>query len=422
MRILAVGNVYPPHALGGYEIVWSGVTQRLRAAGHATRVLTTGYRSAAVGADAVDDPDVYRDLRWYWHDHAWPRLGPRTVLSLERHNAAVLARHLDEFAPDVIAWWPMGGMSLALIERVRRRGLPAVLFVHDYWPNYGPQVDRWARFVMRRPRLAALAGRLTGLPGRIDLARAGRWLFNSEAVWRDTVAAGLRPGDAGVLAPGISRSLLEQPREPQPPPWRWRLLVIGRVVEQKGVDVAISALAQLPDEATLRIVGDGDSDLVQRLRALAVSCGVAERVLFEPACTHDAVPGIYRAADVVVFPICWDEPWGLVPLEAMALGRPVVATARGGSAEFLRDGDNALLFESRDSRGLAAAVRRLAAESDLRARLREGGYSTASRHSEDAFNAAAVAELELAAGDPQLGDATASLPGAATRPRAERVR
>ena len=52
---------------------------------------------------------------------------------------------------------------------------------------------------------------------------------------------------------------------------------------------------------------------------------------------------------MVVFPVRWEEPWGLVPIEAMARGRPVVATGRGGSGEYLRDGENCVLFEADDA-------------------------------------------------------------------------
>jgi len=99
-------------------------------------------------------------------------------------------------------------------------------------------------------------------------------------------------------------------------------------------------------------------------------------------------------ADVVVFPVIWDEPWGLVPLEAMGMGRPVVATGRGGSAEYLRDGENALLFEAGDAVALADAVRRLAGDDALRARLRETGLATAPQHTEAGLNAAVLAAVE----------------------------
>jgi glycosyltransferase involved in cell wall biosynthesis len=81
----------------------------------------------------------------------------------------------------------------------------------------------------------------------------------------------------------------------------------------------------------------------------------------------------------------------------MAQGRPVVATGRGGSAEYLRDGENCLLYEAGDAAALAAAVRRLAGDDALRARLRAGGLETAPRHTEPVLNAAVeAAVLEVA--------------------------
>jgi glycosyltransferase involved in cell wall biosynthesis len=102
--------------------------------------------------------------------------------------------------------------------------------------------------------------------------------------------------------------------------------------------------------------------------------------------------------------VIWPEPWGLVPLEAMALGRPVLATGRGGSGDYLRDGGNALLFEAEDAGALATAATRLADDAALRDRLREGGYRTAAEHDEDGFNRGAVEELVRAAARGRTGD------------------
>jgi glycosyltransferase involved in cell wall biosynthesis len=109
---------------------------------------------------------------------------------------------------------------------------------------------------------------------------------------------------------------------------------------------------------------------------------------------HAALPPVYDDHDAVLFPARWDEPWGLVPLEAMARGRPVVATGTGGSAEYLRDGDNALLVARGDAGALAAAIDRLAADAPLRSRLREAGLATAREHTAERFNAAVIGELE----------------------------
>jgi glycosyltransferase involved in cell wall biosynthesis len=93
----------------------------------------------------------------------------------------------------------------------------------------------------------------------------------------------------------------------------------------------------------------------------------------------------YAACDVVLFPVEWDEPWGLVPLEAMAVGRPVIATGKGGSGEYLRHEENCLLTDAGDPEALKAAVGRLASDEALRRRLRTNGFETASQHTLEQF-------------------------------------
>src|SRR4051794_28051930 len=117
--------MYPPHHLGGYELMWQSAVGHLREWGHEVRVLTSDYRGEAVDPSTPANAEVFRDLRWYWRDHAFPRLGPAGRLALERHNARVLRRHVEEFRPHAVSWWAMGGMSLSLIEQARRAGLAA---------------------------------------------------------------------------------------------------------------------------------------------------------------------------------------------------------------------------------------------------------------------------------------------------------
>ena len=85
----------------------------------------------------------------------------------------------------------------------------------------------------------------------------------------------------------------------------------------------------------------------------------------------------YRDADALVFPSEWEEPFGLVPVEAMACGTPVIASGTGGSAEFLVDGANCLLAAPGDAVSWAGAIARLAGDAALRARLVRGGLATA---------------------------------------------
>jgi glycogen(starch) synthase len=366
VRILTVGNMYPPHHLGGYELIWRSAVRHHRAAGHDVRVLTTDVRFGE--PSEPDDPDCFRELRWYWQNHAWPRRSIRGRYRLERDNARTLQRHLDDFRPDVVAWWAMGGMSLSL---PRRAGKPSAAFVLDDWLDYAPKEDQWGRLLRR---------------SRFDTSTIDHWVFISEYTRERARSQGYAFASEEVNPAGVGDEFLTAaPARP----WSWRLLYVGRIDERKGIDTAIRALEHLPPEATLDVVGSGDDAAQQRLRALA-----GERVRFTGSVPREQLPAVYAGADAVVFPVRWREPWGVVPLEAMGVGRPVVATGRGGSGEYLRDGDNALLYDAGDADALAAAVRKLAHDPGLRAQLHVGGSKTAPLYTEDIFNAAVAREVE----------------------------
>lgn len=377
MRVLAIGSLFPPHHLGGYELIWESGMEHLREAGHEPAVLATDFELA----DPEQRPDpgfpVSRELRWYFRDHRYPRLAMRERLALERHNARVLERALREHRPDAVAWWAMGGMSLSLIERVRRAGIPSVAALCDDWFAYGDEVDAWTRAFAGRPRLGRAAEAVTGLPTRSDPAAAiGRWVFLSAELLHRADAAGVEPREWRVAHRGPD-PIFAAAWSDEHRPWRWRLIYLGRIDERKGVDLAIEALAHLPAEAALDVVGAGDDAHLAELRALAERLGVAERVSFRRV-PREELPRVVAGADVLVFPVRWREPWGLVPLEAMAAGTPVVASGRGGSGEYLRHKRNCLVFDPEAGAGaLAEAIGRLAADEPLRERLVEGGRETA---------------------------------------------
>jgi glycosyltransferase involved in cell wall biosynthesis len=364
----------------------------LRGGGNEVRVLTTRPDPSERQGTQATDPDVHRDLRWYWCDHRFPPIGLRAAAALERENARALERHLGAFRPEVVLWWAMGGMSLSLFEQVRHHGVPAVGVVGDDWIGYGPAVDGWTRrWRGRRASLAPVAQRLVGVPARVDLAAAARWIFISEHLRSRAGLHGI------VLHPGVDP---ERFAFHPPHGWHWRLLCCGRIDPRKGIATAIEALAHLPANATLTIDGQGEQTHGAELLALSRRLGLADRVELRSSASGD-VPAAYAGADALIFPVVWEEPWGLVPLEAMATGCPVVASsAGGGAAEYLRDGRNCLTFPPRNATAVAGALRRVAEDPQLRERLIAGGAQTAASFTAERFHAALAEELErTAAGD-----------------------
>jgi glycosyltransferase involved in cell wall biosynthesis len=140
---------------------------------------------------------------------------------------------------------------------------------------------------------------------------------------------------------------------------RPRVVSLGRLVRRKGVDEVIEALRRVPAAELVIAGGEGDGDPdAARLRECARRAGVADRVgLVGPVARPD-VPALLRSADAVVS-VPWYEPFGIVPLEAMACGRPVVASGVGGIQDTVVDQVTGLLVPPRRPDALAAALRDL---------------------------------------------------------------
>lgn len=160
---------------------------------------------------------------------------------------------------------------------------------------------------------------------------------------------------------------------------RARILSVGRLVPRKGVAEVIEALAELagrdPADTELLVAG-GPGPEAENLRQLAGRLGVAERVVMLGQIDHHRLPALLRSADVVV---CtpWYEPFGMVPLEAMACGVPVVASAVGGLLDTVVDGVTGLHVPPRQPDALAGALRRLLREPSWAARLGAAGAERA---------------------------------------------
>ncbi len=160
-----------------------------------------------------------------------------------------------------------------------------------------------------------------------------------------------------------------------------RLVSVGRLVPRKGFATAIAALRALPD-AELVIAGGPDKRRLGRdeharfLRSFAESMGVARQVQLVGRVDRTALPALLRSADVVV---CtpWYEPFGVVPLEAMGCGVPVVASAVGGLTETVVDGITGRVVPPRKPRALAGTLHHLLGHASLREQYGAAGRDRA---------------------------------------------
>jgi glycosyltransferase involved in cell wall biosynthesis len=315
----------------------------------------------------------------YWEDHEILHPSARACLAIERHNQQVLASALERVKPDVVSCWNMGALSMGMLATLRERDLPIVLVVCDDWLISAPIIDGWAHRFRRGGVISGLIGRALGVPTAVtDLGAVDAVCFASD--WTRRVAEESTPWTfRRTTVTGLGIDLHDFPIAPTRPvqPWRGRLLFVGRVEVRKGIETLLRALAVLDPATTLEVLGPVDDRYRAHLDGLVDELGIAGRVVFE-AVDRAELGDRYAAADAFVFPSEWAEPFGLVPIEAMACRCPVIASGTGGSGEFLRDGTNCLLFDVGDATSLAAVVRRLAEDDDLRSSVIEGGVRTAS--------------------------------------------
>jgi glycosyltransferase involved in cell wall biosynthesis len=168
---------------------------------------------------------------------------------------------------------------------------------------------------------------------------------------------------------------------------RPRLVVVSRMVERKGIGTAISALAEVPD-AELVVAGGppakllADDPVGARLLRLARSEGVADRVHLRGQVARDRLPALYRSADAVAC-VPWYEPFGIVPLEAMACGVPVIASAVGGLLDTVVHNVTGLHVRARDPESAVPAVKTLLADAAMRERMGRAGRDRARRYAWD---------------------------------------
>lgn len=277
--------------------------------------------------------------------------------------------------------------ALRAWERAWALDRPDVVHVHCFGPN-GP----WSAAMAARHRTSLVIGahgetfmdEHAIFDASVLLRTSLRWaLHRADAVTAcsqyaadDLVRFGLRPGSATVVHNGVDA------HEPggEVPPWlpdRY-LLAVGRLVPVKGFDLLLRAFAAAGLDPRTRLVIAGDGPERPVLQALAADLGVADRVILPGRLQRPEVVTVMARARALVVP-SRIEAFGIVVLEGMRAGRPVVAPLRGGAGEIVTDGHDGVLVDPTDTGSLAALLARLDADPVLRARLGVAAARTAAR-------------------------------------------
>lgn len=348
--ILHVVSYYPPDRIGGVGEVVANVHRGLRAAGHRSRVVTTGT--------SRQDPDVLRIAR------------TPTRFLLASARIAPLAREAD-----VVHIHHGEGLGLLLAMQLLRIGTPVLLTLHVNVAAMVPSMRPYRAggrslgpWTLRDRLYVAAVMPMRELVDRAALALADAVSFISRSAARDTLgeAAGAR---ALVIYNGIPAPVAVA--APVPPA---DLLFVGTNSRRKRVEslpLVLAAVRARRPGTTLRIVGLDAADNPE-LTALATALGVRDAIEFAGRVRAEELGPYYTASKVLLVPSAY-EGLPMVILEAMQHALPCVATQVSGHPEVITDGENGFLVPVDDVARMAEAALRILDDPALGARLGSRG-------------------------------------------------
>jgi len=356
MRIALMTDTYVPQ-VNGVTTVVHRIARVLRAAGHAVAVVAPRYPRGADGGGGGGRDDELRVFSLPFPPYPSIRLSfasPRSI-----------AQFLDRFRPDLVHVATEGPIGAAGRRYALRRNVPLVTSYHTDFPQYAryygvgvltPLVWRWLIHFHRPARLIHTPGIAT----RDELVRRG---LTTAAVWGRGV-------DVEHFHPGK-----------RDPGWRrWLgggddtviVLHVGRLAAEKNLRILVESWTRarrfLGARAAFVIAGDGpETDYVFTHLPFARQLGFVDR---------DTLAALYASADLCVLP-SRTETCGLVALEAMASGVPVIAADAGGLRESVRHDVNGLLVPPDDARAFSQAIVALAGGTSRRRAMAECARQTA---------------------------------------------
>lgn len=385
-RVIMATWEYPPHMVGGLARHVHALSKELAGLGHEVHVLTRS--GPGLPAEAEEDGVHVVRVSPYFQEPQDFRLWVCHLNFALMEAGANLLKDLDGpavvHAHDWLVAHAAKGLKnlfhLPLVSTIhatehgRHRG------IHDSGQQYINDVEWWLTY------------------------EAWRVIVCSEAMKSEVRGLfGLSEDKVSVLPNGID---LKQPPRGNPPPREAfadpgeRLIFhIGRLVPEKGVAVLLEAMPQLLRRHPVRAVIAGTGPYSDELRRRAAHLGLGDRVRFVGWVDDATAHALYQYADVAVVPSTY-EPFGIVALEAMAAGTPLVASDVGGLGEIVRHGENGLKALPGHAVSLAEQIDRLLADRLLAARL----AATALREMEERYTWSGIARATAALYEQVLGE------------------
>jgi glycosyltransferase involved in cell wall biosynthesis len=377
-RVLIVTHYWPPH-VGGIETVAVEQASRLAVRGWEVQVVTSRLRGDQArerhGPVLVERFRCVNLLERLWNVPV-PLVSPAMLLFLWKR-----ARHADVVVAHGHVY--VGTQFAALAARLTKR--PFVLVQHAPFIDYGRGLNV----------LEHAADRTIGR----RIIRSARIVIAVSDFTAEFVRSLVPDAPVEIVRSGVDHDRFTE-TAPRPTRSRPTVLTVRRLVPRNGVDCLVEAWQRAGLRARAELVIGGTGPEIAAIQRLAAGDPSIRVLGYVP---DDELPALYQDADLFVLPSRSGEGFGLVALEAMASGLPVLATSSGGVVDIVKDGVNGRLVPPNDVPALAEALNRLVDDGPLRTELAQGARRSAGASTWDESIDLLAGALVFAMAQPSAG-------------------
>ncbi len=369
LRVLFLTTTYARDE-DDYQAPWlRQLIRRLADRGISVTVLAPGFRG--LGAHRVDGVPVHRF-----------RYAPARWETLTQESGAPNKLRANPLYWLLVPPYVLGGL-VGTIRLMRARHFDAI---HVHWPVPQALFAQVARMIRPARCVLTFYGADVTLARRLPFLRAmaRRWVRNADAVTAISTYTGRVVADLTGVQPRIIPFGVDLPRREdisKPLQGTHHVLAVGRLIERKGYPVLIQAIARLKQEVPdVRLTIAGEGQEYPRLKELVQRLGLEGHVQLPGRVSDEELDALYRWADVFVLPSLVDrsgdtEGLGLVLLEALSYGRPVIASAVGGITDIVQEGETGFLVPPGDPEALARALLRVFHDPEAARSLADHGWA-----------------------------------------------
>jgi glycosyltransferase involved in cell wall biosynthesis len=355
MKILYINSLYSPLVRGGAEISLQQIVEGMKSLGHEVVVASLHPENTSL-TELVNGVKVIRiplkNAYWPYRDTQASILSRMAWHIRDRKNSAMgatLREILKDETPDVVSCHNLAGWSIAVWDEIQAMGIPIIQVLHDFYllcPNSNmnkngvPCEKQCLSCRILRSDHAKSSDKVDFVVGisQSILSRFISYGYFTQA--KKQVIYNIRPN------PGPAIPRLRKPGQ--------KLVIgyLGTVSKVKGVEWLILQFKKLNLPSTLKIAGKGEESTMEEFKAIANHKDVEFVGYVQP---NDFLPSV----DVLVVPSLWEEPLGMVAIEALACGVPVITSGKGGLSESVKHEKNGLICPPEEQNSLSKAITRL---------------------------------------------------------------